>query len=59
MPIKNRFAETHAEIAAWRQHLHQHPEIEFEVHETAKFVEVRTVATTTHTLVKLKLLEVV
>ena len=39
MPIKNRFAETHAEIAAWRQHLHQHPELQFDVHETAKFVE--------------------
>ena len=39
MPIKNRFAETHAEITAWRRHLHQHPELMFEVHETAKFVE--------------------
>jgi hippurate hydrolase len=39
MPIKNRFAETHAEIAAWRQHLHQYPELQFDVHETAKFVE--------------------
>jgi len=39
VPIKNRFAETHAEITAWRRHLHQHPEIEFDVHETAKFVE--------------------
>jgi amidohydrolase len=39
MPIKNRFAETHAEITAWRRHLHQYPELMFEVHETAKFVE--------------------
>ena len=39
MPIKNRFAETHAEITAWRRHLHQHPELMFDVHETAKFVE--------------------
>ena len=39
MPIKNRFAETHAEITAWRRHLHQYPEIQFDVHETAKFVE--------------------
>ncbi len=39
MPIKNRFAETHAEITAWRRHLHQYPELQFEVHETAKFVE--------------------
>lgn len=39
MPIKNRFSETHAEITAWRRHLHQYPELEFDVHETAKFVE--------------------
>jgi amidohydrolase len=39
MPIKNRFAETHAEITAWRRHLHQYPELMFEVQETAKFVE--------------------
>ena len=39
MPIKNRLAETHAEITAWRRHLHQHPELLFDVHETAKFVE--------------------
>jgi len=39
MPIKNRFAETHAEITAWRRHLHQHPELMFDVYETAKFVE--------------------
>ncbi|MCX7559395.1 M20 family metallopeptidase [Sulfitobacter sp. F26204] len=41
MPIKNRFAETHAEITAWRRHLHQYPELQFDVHETAKFVEER------------------
>lgn len=39
MPIKNRFAQTHAEITAWRRHLHQYPELMFDVHETAKFVE--------------------
>ncbi|MGJ5618597.1 M20 aminoacylase family protein [Sulfitobacter sp. MF3-043] len=39
MPIKNRFAETHAEITGWRRHLHQYPELLFDVHETAKFVE--------------------
>ena len=38
MPIKNRFAETHAEITAWRRHMHQHPELMFDVHETAAFV---------------------
>ena len=41
MPIKNRFAETHAEITGWRRHLHMHPELQFDVHETAKFVEER------------------
>ncbi|MDF3349140.1 amidohydrolase [Sulfitobacter sp. KE34] len=39
MPIKNRFAETHAEITAWRRHLHQHPELMFDLPETSKFVE--------------------
>lgn len=38
MPIRNRLAETHAEIAGWRQHLHAHPELGFEVHKTASFV---------------------
>ncbi len=39
MPIKNRFAETHAEITAWRRHLHTIPELMFDVHQTAAFVE--------------------
>ncbi|WP_299625503.1 M20 aminoacylase family protein [uncultured Tateyamaria sp.] len=38
MPIKNRLAETHAEITGWRHHLHAHPELDFDVHETAAFV---------------------
>ncbi|MCL4150512.1 UNVERIFIED_CONTAM: hypothetical protein GTU68_065948 [Idotea baltica] len=29
----------HAEITGWRRHLHQYPELQFDVHETAKFVE--------------------
>ncbi len=41
MPILNRAVEMQAETAAWRQHLHQHPEIGYEVHETAAFVEAR------------------
>ena len=41
MPIKNRFSETHAEITGWRRHLHMHPELGFDVHNTAKFVEER------------------
>ncbi|MGV6803272.1 MAG: M20 aminoacylase family protein [Ruegeria sp.] len=38
MPVKNRLAETHAEITKWRQHLHAHPELMYDVHETAAFV---------------------
>ncbi|WP_138923008.1 M20 aminoacylase family protein [Sulfitobacter sp. BSw21498] len=39
MPIKNRFAETHAEITAWRRHLHTIPELQFDLPQTAGFVE--------------------
>jgi amidohydrolase len=39
MPILNRAVEMQAEVAGWRQHLHQHPEIGYEVQETAAFVE--------------------
>jgi amidohydrolase len=39
MPILNRAAELQEEVAEWRRHLHQHPEILFAVHETAAFVE--------------------
>ena len=35
MPIKNRYAEMHAEVTAWRHDFHRHPEILFEVHRTA------------------------
>lgn len=38
MPIKNRLAEMHAEITGWCRHLHQNPELQFDVHETAAFV---------------------
>ncbi|MEQ8445792.1 MAG: M20 aminoacylase family protein [Pelagibacterium sp.] len=38
MPIINRVAEFHADIAAWRQHLHANPELLYDVHETAAFV---------------------
>ena len=41
MAIKNRFAELHDEIRAWRQDFHQHPEIMFETHRTAGVVESR------------------
>ena len=39
MPILNCAAEMHSEIATWRQALHIRPELMFEVHETAAFVE--------------------
>lgn len=38
MPIKNRLAETHAEVTRWRHHLHAHPELDFDVHQTVAFV---------------------
>ena len=39
MPIKNRFADTHAEITAWRRHLHTIPELMFDLPQTSAFVE--------------------
>jgi hippurate hydrolase len=38
MPIRNRFAEMLPEVTAWRRHLHETPELLYEVHETAGFV---------------------
>jgi hippurate hydrolase len=38
MPIVNRVADLQADIAAWRQDLHAHPELLYEVHRTAAFV---------------------
>lgn len=38
MPVKNRFAEMHEEITAWRRDFHEHPEILYEVHRTAGIV---------------------
>jgi hippurate hydrolase len=35
MPIVNRLADMQTEVAAWRQDMHAHPEILFEVHRTA------------------------
>ena len=39
MPILNRAAEMQEEIAGWRRHLHQKPELNFDVFETADFVK--------------------
>ena len=38
MPIKNRLAEMHAEITAWRRDLHQNPELMYDTHRTAASV---------------------
>ena len=41
MAIINRIADYSDDMKAWRQHLHAHPELDFECHETAKFVAER------------------
>lgn len=38
MPIINRMAELHGEISKWRQEIHENPELDYDVHETAKLV---------------------
>lgn len=41
MPVVNRIADYAEDMKAWRRHLHQHPELTFECHETAAFVAAR------------------
>ncbi|MEO1639388.1 MAG: M20 aminoacylase family protein [Pseudomonadota bacterium] len=41
MPIINRIAEFATDMTAWRRHLHMHPELQFDCHETAAFVVAR------------------
>src|SRR5215472_18872343 len=38
MPIVNRLSDLQAEIAAWRQDLNAHPELQYDVHRTAALV---------------------
>lgn len=38
MPILNRAAELQGEVSAWRRHLHENPEILYDVENTAAFV---------------------
>lgn len=38
MPVLNRASELQGEVAAWRRHLHENPELLFDVYETAEFV---------------------
>src|SRR5690606_5998657 len=35
MPVKNRIADLHPEITAWRRDFHQHPELNFDLPRTA------------------------
>ncbi|MGB3179201.1 MAG: M20 aminoacylase family protein [Albidovulum sp.] len=41
MPVLNRIADFVPEMTEWRRHLHQHPELEFDCHQTAAFVAER------------------
>ncbi|MEM7243530.1 MAG: M20 aminoacylase family protein [Pseudomonadota bacterium] len=41
MAIINRIAAYSDDMKTWRQHLHAHPELDFECHETAKFIIAR------------------
>jgi len=38
MPIKNRIAEFHGDITAWRQDIHRHPELMYDTHRTSALV---------------------
>lgn len=38
MPVRNRFAELHADVAAWRRDLHQHPELQYDLPRTSGIV---------------------
>ncbi|MDE3079369.1 MAG: amidohydrolase [Paracoccaceae bacterium] len=41
MPVINRIADYADDMRGWRRHLHAHPELTFECHETAAFVAAR------------------
>ena len=38
MPVKNRLAELHAEITAWRRQIHANPELQYDLPKTTAFV---------------------
>jgi amidohydrolase len=38
MPVLNRIASYCEEMKGWRRHLHAHPELSFDCHETAAFI---------------------
>ncbi|KAB7616340.1 amidohydrolase [Amylibacter sp. SFDW26] len=41
MPVINRIADYYDDMTAWRQHLHENPELEYDCVETAAFVTAR------------------
>ena len=41
MPALNRIAAYAAEMTAWRHHLHAHPELAFDCHQTAAYITAR------------------
>lgn len=41
MPVINRIADFADDMKTWRRHLHRHPELGFELYQTAAFVEER------------------
>lgn len=41
MPVLNRIASYAEEMKTWRRHLHAHPELSFDCHETAAFITAR------------------
>ncbi len=41
MPVVNRIADYARDMTEWRRHLHRHPELRFDCHETAAFVAER------------------
>lgn len=38
MPVKNRIADLHEEVAGWRRDIHENPEILYETHRTSALV---------------------
>jgi len=41
MPVLNRIADFSDEMKGWRQHLHRHPELAFDCHQTAAYIVAR------------------
>ena len=41
MPVLNRIAAYAEEMKGWRRHLHRHPELRFDCHQTAAFIAAR------------------